>query len=104
MDGLGRLASSPGPKKAHGSTIADGDMSTAHRKTGPAGAESVGLSFSNQRNAESGRDLQSEDTCIAEGSALGVYHVRRKMTHYMCGWDDLEREVVRMIQNSDSAA
>lgn len=26
------------------------------------------------------------------------------MTHYMCGWEDLEPEVVRMIKDSDAQA
>ena len=36
-------------------------------------------------------------------SALNMFHTRRKQTHFMCGWDDLEDEVVRIIKKNDQA-
>ena len=30
-----------------------------------------------------------------------MFHLRRKQTHFMCGWDDLEEEVVRTIKRNN---
>ena len=46
---------------------------------------------------------QNDTNLAIDDSALEVYHVRRKTTHYMCGWDDLEREVARMIRDDNQA-